>query len=105
GGGIAVAGERFLVVPSESHAVVQVGKRYQTVLSFRAIDLECGYVTTLAPFGLEPKGSPMLFCSRASTPGSSDPNAIQSRSVFVSRFRYYVTDNHGNVVYKVTRTP
>jgi hypothetical protein len=47
----------------------------------------------------------MLFCSRKSVPGSLKPTAPQSRLIMVSRFRYYVTDNHGTVVYQVNRAP
>jgi hypothetical protein len=101
----AIAAVQDLVVGPGTRAIVQPGRKYSTALAFPGLDLSCNYSLTLRSFGVEPTRSPLLYCSRRSVPGSVDPQAIQSRAVIVSDFRYYVTDNHGSVVYQVNRSP
>jgi hypothetical protein len=104
GAGGAMAGVRALIVPPGSRVTLQTG-RQTSLLTLGALDLSCTYGNLTGAFGVEPAGSPMLFCSRKSVPGSLKPTAPQSRLILVSRFRYYVTDNHGTVVYQVNRAP
>jgi hypothetical protein len=101
----AIAGVRDLVVRPGTSATVLPGRQYSTAVTFAGIDLECSYSYLLAKIGLEPKGSPVLFCARKSVPGSNDPNAVQSRMVIVSKYRYTVTNNRGEWVYTVNRAP
>jgi hypothetical protein len=110
--GLAEAGVTGkILAPAGSTVTVQPGAmhEYVTVVKFPGIDLSCTYErlqATPGPLSLEQKGSPMLSCDRASTPGSStNPTATQSRTVLVTKFRYYVTDSHGSVVYRVVRAP
>jgi hypothetical protein len=104
GAGGAMAGVRAFIVPPGSRVTLQSG-RQATLLTLGALDLSCSYANITGAFGVEPSGSPMLFCSRKSVPGSLKPTAPQSRLIMVSRFRYYATDNHGTVVYQVNRAP
>ena len=103
---VAIGGALDIRIPPGSRAVVQPGTKYSTLVRFPGLDLSCTYARAKAPIpGLEPAGGPLMFCSRSSVPGSNDPQQPQSRLIVVSRFRYFVTDNHGNVVYKVLRAP
>jgi hypothetical protein len=101
----AIAGVQDLVVRPGTRATVLLGRQYSTAVTFSGIDLGCTYPILLARIGLEPKGSPILFCSRKSVPGSNDPNALQSRTVIISKYRYSVTNNQGQVAYTVNRAP
>jgi hypothetical protein len=101
----AIAAVQDLIVRPGTRATVQVGRAHATALAFPGLDLSCGYAITRGSFGAEPARAPLLYCSRKSVPGSFDPQAVQSRTIFVTRFRYYVTDNRGNVVYQVNRAP
>jgi hypothetical protein len=105
GSGAAFAAVHDLIARPGSRVTVQANRTYGTVVTFPGIDLTCTYGITKAWLGLEPARSRVLFCSRKSAPGSFDPARPQSRMVMVSRFRYYVTDNHRNNVYAVQRAP
>jgi hypothetical protein len=104
-GGTAYAAVQQSVMPPGSQVVVSAGTR-ATLLTFPGMDLRCNYARTLAPFKVEPTGTPMLFCSRASSPGAGDPNQQpQSHTMIVSPFRYYETDNKGFITSTTDRVP
>jgi hypothetical protein len=104
GSGAAIAAVRAFVLPPGSAVTLRAG-RQTSVVNLPAVDLSCSYGILRATIGLDAAGSAILICDRASGPHSLNPNAVQSRKIFVTKYRYQVTDNHGNLVYSVNRAP
>ena len=105
GSAAAMGGVRDLVVKPGGRAMILPGRQTATGVTFAGIDLRCTYSILLAQLGPEPKGSPVLFCSHKSVPGSVGPTALQERLVIISKYRYSITNNRGETVYTVRRTP